>query len=270
VSDLTPETIDKIRSLTHVEHRRIHEECSPFIVIPNDCKIETLGDYSKPAVIKANPFFKEVGSFIEYVLAFADEDTLIFANPTPEMVEVTAIIDYHRVDYPAWCKHRATFKTQTTPEYQTWMAANRKQMNQVDFATWLEDNATLLVEPTGAELLELVRALHGHKNARFGGEVRLATGNYSVSWEEETVVKATPRTEGGVIEFPRIITAGIAPFYGAKPYAIQARLKTKVEDRKLSLWFETVAPHVIIRDSITLLCQQIRSELKRPLLIGAP
>lgn len=270
MSEIDSETIDKLRSLAHHVSTRLDSKCEPFIVIPDDCKVENLSQYVRPEYIKANPFFKDVQSFIAYVLQFSKLSTVAFANPTAEMVEVTAIIDYHEGVTPDWCRHKATFKTQNTPEYQAWMAANRKPMNQVDFATWLEDNAQLLVEPTGADLLELVRTLHGHKNARFGGEVRLATGNYSVSWEEETVIKAQTKTEGGTIELPRIITAGIAPFWGAAPYAIQARLKTKVEDRKLSIWFETIAAHVIIRDSINLLCQQIKQELKCPLYVGAP
>ncbi len=266
----TPDTIDKIRSLAHHVSTRLDAECDPFIVVPNDCKVENLGAYVQPSVIKATPLFREMDSFIAYVAKWSNPDTTIFANPAPDSLEVTAIIDYHTAEGANWCKHRAIFRTQMTPEYQTWMAANRKIMNQVDFATWLEDNAQLIRTPSGAELLELVRALHGHKNARFGGEVRLKTGNYSVSWEEETVVKANIKTEGGDLELQHSIMAGIAPFYGVKPYPIQARLKTKVEDRKLSLWFETVSPHLIMRDSINLLCAQIREELKCPLLMGAP
>lgn len=270
MSDLTAEAINTILEIADHNPKYVEADGTPFICLPAGTKIESLDAFVKPKHIRANPSFNDVSSFTAYVLKFADDDTIVFANPSADGVEVAAIIDYHHGVTPEWCKHKATFKTQLTPEYQTWMAANRKQMNQVDFATWLEDNANLMVEPSGTDLLELVRTLHGHKNARFSGEVRLATGNYSVSWEEETVVKATTKTEGGSIELPRIITAGIAPFLGASPYAIQARLKTKVEERKLALWFETIAPHVIIRDSINLVCAQIKAALNRPLLIGAP
>jgi hypothetical protein len=41
------------------------------------------------------------------------------------------------------------------------MAANRIKMSQSDFATFLEENQKLIVNPTGAELLELISTLEG-------------------------------------------------------------------------------------------------------------
>lgn len=271
MNDLTPATIDKLRQTNACRGiEQVDATGLPFAVIPKDCEIKPLDEFIKPRFIDAGPCFKEINSFIAYVLRFATEHTTIFANPSPECVNFTAIIDYHHGNTPEWCKHVATFVSELTPEFQTWRAANRKQMDQVQFATWLEDNAALLVEPKGAELLELVRSLEGHKNARFSGAVRLATGNVSVAWEEETVVRGSQAISNGSIELPLIITAGIAPFYGTLAYAVQARLKTKVQDRKLFLWYETISEHLIMRDSIALVVQKVVAELKRPVLIGTP
>jgi uncharacterized protein YfdQ (DUF2303 family) len=271
VSDLTADAIDKIVSLSNAYRlEQAVPDGDPFAVMPASVKIESLDKYFKPRVVRAAPQFKDVDSFIAYVLSFSTRQTVVFSNPSVEAVNFTAIIDYHEGDTPGWCSHRAVFVSELTPEFKTWRAANRKQMGQVEFATWLEDNAELFYEPSGADLLELVKNLHGHKNARFGGEVRLATGNYSVSWEEDTVVAGRGTVQGGSLAFPKMVTAGIAPFYGCPPYKVVARLKTKVEDRKLSLWYETVAEHLIMRDSINLICQKVRSELKIPVLIGTP
>jgi hypothetical protein len=48
-----------------------------------------------------------------------------------------AAFDYHELDKPSWCEHSASFKPRRSIEFETWMASNRKQMTQVDFARFV-------------------------------------------------------------------------------------------------------------------------------------
>ena len=232
----------------------------PFVVIPSAQKVESLEDYFPPARIKRTVMLLEAGSFIEYVKRFKTSDTLIFANVSETGARFTAMLDYHGPApelKPAYCSHVATFEAIETPEWKIWKVANRKTMNQVEFATFLEDNQSVFVEPTGAALLELVRTLHGHRNARFNTSLRLDNGSYSVSYDEEVVVKGSSSTVGGTMDLPPMIEAGLAVFQGADKYKVAARLKSRCEDRRLVLFYETVALHQIVRESIMLLVKQI-------------
>lgn len=270
---ITREAVDRLVELGVSPEPETVSDGDPFVVVPSGMKVESLAHLCPPKRIKQTPRFNEVGSFIDYVNRFKTEETLVFANVTENSAEFSAVLDYHAAApalKPAFCHHTAGFKTMETPEWRAWLKANREPMDQVKFATWLEDNLSLLVEPSGADLLELVRSLHGHKNARFNTALRLDNGAYSVGYEEEIAVKGTSTQRSGEMELPATITAGIAPFQGAEKYKVTARLKSRVSDRQLFLWFETIALHVIVRDSVLLLTKQIAEKTKIIPLIGTP
>jgi uncharacterized protein YfdQ (DUF2303 family) len=270
------ETLDAILALNKPEIQfgrpdTTNGESIPFVVIPQSQKVESLEELFPPARIKRTVNLLEAGSFIEYVNRFKTANTLIFANVSETGANFTAMLDYHGAApdlKPAYCAHVAKFEAVETPEWKIWKAANRKPMNQVDFATFLEDNQSLFVEPTGADLLELVRTLHGHRNARFNTALRLDNGSYSVSYDEDVVVKGTSTAKSGEMELPPLIQAGLAVFQGADAYKVSARLKSRCEDRRLVLFFETVALHQIVRESIMLLVKQISEGTKIVPMLG--
>jgi hypothetical protein len=67
---------------------------------------------------------------------------------------------------------------------------------------------------------------------------------------------------------PPMIMGGIAVFQGSNPYMVPARLKSRCEDRRLVLFFETVALHAIVRESILLLVKQVAEKTKIVPLLG--
>lgn len=269
---ITKEALDRLIEISpELTPQTTEAGGDPFVIVPSLMKVESLAHLTPPKRIKQAPVFLECGSFIDYVNRFKTADTLIFANVSETAATFTAVLDYHAAApklSPAHCAHTASYSTVETPEWKTWLTANRQAMDQVGFATWLEDNAKLVVKPEGAALLELVRALHGHKNARFNSAVRLDNGAYSVAYEEDISVKATNATRSAEMELPTTIMAGIAPFQGAPLYEVHARLKTRVNDRKLFLWFETIALHVVVRDSVLLLVKQVAEKTKIVPLLG--
>lgn len=233
---------------------------NPFVILPNG-QVQDMSGFYPPRRIKQSPSFIDAGSFVEYVNRFKTPESLIFANVTETSATLTAVLDYHAQDLtPNYCQHRATFTTLPTPEWAAWLKANRQPMDQVTFATWLEDNLNLFVQPkdvtgkpdktvpSGAELLELVQTLHGHQNARFNTQVRLQTGAYSVNYEEDVDVKGS--VSGGVIALPPRIVGGFAIFQGGDAFQVPARLKVRVTERKMMLHFETIGVPQLIRDNL--------------------
>lgn len=248
----------------------------PIAFVPSGIKVESLAEYCPPTRIKQRPHFNEAGSFSEYVNRFKTENTLIFVNfgaPGDDQVEFIAELDYHSKApelKPAYCSHSATFGAVFTPEWMTWREANRRRMGQVEFAEWLEDNQKLFVEPSGADLLELVRSLHGHQNARFNTAIRLDNGAQSISYDEDVEIRGSLTTKSEKMQLPPQVKAGIAVFQGAPAYEVNARLKCRVEDRRLFLYYETISMHAIVRESIMLLAKDIAGKTGIVPLVGNP
>lgn len=245
----------------------------PFAIVPDGCKAISMADYFPPTRIKRQVTLLEAGSFADYVNKFKSPNTLIFAVVSETGVTFKAMLDYHNPApdlKPAYCEHIAVFSAIETPEWKTWRDADRQVMSQVEFATWIEDNAKLFVEPDGADLLELIRSLHGHQNARFNQAIRLDNGAFSVGYDEDVVVKSANVTKAGSMELPPVLKAGISVFQGSTPYEVAARLKSRVSERQLKLFFETIAKHEIVRESIMLLVKQISEATTIIPLLGNP
>ncbi len=219
-------------------------------------------------------------SFCEYFKKFATADSLIFGYVTSDGAIFRAILDYHGFPddpdkvVPDYCAHVATFSTKKTPDWEAWLKANRKPMLQIEFATWLEDNLHLFTipkegqpnAPTPADLLELVKSLHGHQNATFNTSIRLDNGAHSCSYEEAVNVQGSVR--GGAVVLPPFIYGGFSLFEGMPGYLIQARLKSRIENRKLILFFETVALEKLVQDCLDIAVDRIEEKTERTVLIG--
>lgn len=262
MNELNIETLNKILTLgakeTPIKNINNTGGEKPFAIVPNDCCALDLSPYFPPQRINQKVLLLDAGSFVDYVNRYKTDRTLIFADVTETSASFIAALDYHGAApelKPEYISHRAQFDTIQTTEFKAWLAANRKAMTQVEFATWLEDNAKLFTEPSGADLLELVQTLFGKQDVRFTSGVRLQSGGNKLQYDED--VELSGKQAGGTVEIPKEITATFAPFQGAAAYVIRARLKYRIESRKLTLWFETIALPDVIRHSILSIVNQI-------------
>lgn len=256
----------------------------PYAVMPNGYKVESLAALRPPTRIKTNVRLDTPDAFATYVNRFKDEHTLIFAEVTDTGAKFVAVLDYHKAPArrgteeaeivetgaaPRYLSHVARFECMRTTEWERWMKANAQRMDQVQFATWLEDNQDLLANPTGAELLELVMTLEGKSDVRFNASVRLNSGKNALQYDEDVMLTSGGNnTKPGKIEVPQAIRAGIAPFHGVDKYEVNARLKYRIEARKLQFWFETVTPHRIVRDAVQGVVESVATQTKLMPLLG--
>ena len=274
--DMTKEYLDRLLTLSRERPDIIEpKDGGDQFLISADNKPVDLSAFFKPNRIKQHVTLLDAQSFIAYVNTYkSKEGTAIFANVGNESATFKAVLDYHS-STPEFCSHVAEFKTQITPEWQTWLSANRKPMGQVEFATWLEDNLSLFVSPegsgapSGAELLELVTTLNGHQNATFNSSLRLKNGAYSVSYDESIEVKGTIVSRGDSLELPPRISAGIKLFHGCPAYQVDARLKTGIKERKLTLWFETIGLPQMVRENLLNVVEQVEEQTKIKAYIGS-
>lgn len=255
---LDKETIDRIAELgasPTIEEAGDKE----FALVPSGFQAMELSTFFPPKVIRQQVVVETPESFVAYVERFKTDNTMIFADVSDAGASIVAVIDYHEPPAKAArAAHVVVYRTVPTTEWKAWMEANGvgQAKNQLGFATWLEDNLNLFqhpdAKPTGAELLELVLSLEGKQHVNFNSGIRLDNGKNRLEYDEDIVLKGNTQatTKAGAVELPRELLAAIAPFMGATPYAVRARLKYRIQSRNLSIWYETIAPHIIIRDSV--------------------
>lgn len=268
--DLTKEAIDRIAALGHAPKIESGGDI-PFAIAPQGFSVLNLEEFFPPEVTKQHIKLSEAASFIAYVNRFKTPNTIILARVDDTEGTFGAIIDYHAPDAPGRTLHRVMYPIQSTKEWEKWMANNGQKKGQIAFATFLEETQELFTEPAGAELLELVLNLEGKQHVNFTSAHRLDSGKNALQYTEEVTLKGAmqPSLKEGALEIPKEIVASIAPFYGAPPATVKARLKYRIESRNLQLWYETIAPHKIMRDALDRVVKQITEGTKIVPLLGS-
>lgn len=247
-------------------------ESDPFILVPQGAGILNLASVCPPQRIEKTVRLQDVESFCAYVKRFQTEDSLIFCNLAAEGCTFLAVLDYHGAApalIPHYCKHIARYDSITTPEWAAIRGNSGVQFNQVNFATFLEDNQKLFVNPKGAELLELIKTLHGHRNARFNTSLRLDNGAFSVQYDEDVVVKGSSVSKGGEFNLPDKIHAAMKVFVGGDNWEVTARLKTRCEARTLTIWYEIIGRDEILRENMLSLVRKISKDTDIIPLLGS-
>jgi uncharacterized protein YfdQ (DUF2303 family) len=252
---------------------KITNEGDPFAIVADGFHVENLSHLVPPPRIARNVHLMEVESFCAYVNRFKQSDSLIFCDMGAEGCTFTAMLDYHGAApdlTPRHCQHMARYTAMFTPEWQVLREASGESFNQVAFATFLEDNQKLFVSPSGADLLELVKSLHGHRNARFNTALRLDNGAYSVSFDEDIVIKGSNVSKAGDMTLPDKLTCAAKVFLGGDKWEINARLKTACKDRQLVIWYQIIGVPEIIRENIFSLVKKINEKTEILPMLGRP
>ena len=237
-----------------------------YTVVPEHYKVESLEDFmARPLRIQQKVELHDAASFIAYVGEFGDHEvSRIFFDQEHEQFQV--VIDYHGGNgVPGWCEHVAGFAARRSVEFTTWMNQNRKQMTQVDFARFLEDNMPDIVEPNGAELLQVALTFEAKKSVEFSSGVRLArTGRFSLP---TTRLCAAPRRR----ERSRCPSSSFSAFpsMSAGPaYRIPVRFRWRLQEGKAVFWYEVVRPHRFIEDALREIRERIGQETGLDVLAG--
>lgn len=239
---------------------------TPYAVVPEGFVVKNLEEFAtQPARIRESAVLQDVRSFCDYWKAFyiAGVST-IFADQVK--MQFLAIIDYHKnVLHPAWKKHRATYACPLSVEWQTWENKNGVQMKQADFAAFIEDNLPDVIRPIGAEFLEVARSLEAKKNVKFASSVRLDNGQSELSYEED--IKGT--SAKGRLEIPQSFTILIPVFINDTPVTIDARLRYRINDGALVMWYDLHRPHIVLQDAFKRIVTEIETQTGVAALLGA-
>lgn len=204
-----------------------------FLVLPEGMKSQDVTEPNGVAAIlldhiKQAVTLQTVDSLVEYVNGFKTGTTLLFADIQANSIK--ALLDYHAPDAPAHLGHVATMALPFSEEWRTWAAIDGRLMPQLEFARFLEENASDIIAPSGADLLEACRDLQARRKVNFTKAVRTSSDNENFEFTDETEAK----TRGG-LEIPTKFLLSVPVYFGEDPTELYAFLRWKMDEGALTL-----------------------------------
>ncbi|CAB4896207.1 unannotated protein [freshwater metagenome] len=211
--------------------------------------------------------FTELEPFGRYVNAHRTDWTTAWLSHDPDNLGgtsapigrlVAVIDDHHPTAEPGWGEHRAVLQIATTPQWRHWLSGHKKWFDQDAFSEHLREGLSEILSPDAATILEVAENLTVTENQTLQSVVR-GGGDLKISHTaEQTARSGSGKTE---TEIPEVFTLSIAPFAGAEPVEIQARLKYKNRGGTLVLGYTLVRPLERLRDAVDRLEAAVRDQL---------
>jgi uncharacterized protein YfdQ (DUF2303 family) len=222
---------------------------TPFALVPDGFQTVSLAEFvqndrsERPYRIKQNVEVWDAASFVEYFLKFRDDDSRVFADVNA--ATVTALIDYHEgriavegieshAAAPRWGSHKLTLALKKSAEWLLWISQNKKAMDQDTFATFIEDNAPDINEPSAATMKEIATDLHETQDLTFASKAVGPNGSAKLTYSNE--VKTTFGKAAATV--PESFKVAIPVYTGGGLVQLVARLRTRVNNGKVSFWYD--------------------------------
>ncbi|MFK8827817.1 DUF2303 family protein [Klebsiella michiganensis] len=239
----------------------------PAAVVPNGFDVKSLESLqAAPSRIRQITNLITPGSLIAYIQRFRDARSVVFADKTK--TRIVAVLDFHQnADSPHWGMHKAVYDCPFSDEWKAWSAADGNKMNQIDFAEFLENNIQNVAPvsdnytgPSGTELLEMVLAFQETRKVEFKSVKRLQDGTCQFQYSDD-------KSGSGNTKIPEKISLAIAPFHNGAPYQIDARIRYRLRDGQLVLWYELIEPKKIVEHAFQEIVTDMENQLGEDLPI---
>jgi len=180
-----------------------------------------------------------------------------------ERLSVHGILDGNR----GWREDRVTLELRPSPEWEAWTARSGKLYDQLTFADFIEDQLSVIADPDGSTLLEIVQSIQGSTKATWQSADWLDNGARSFGWAEEVEGKAGRK---GNLVIPSRFTVGLRPFVGSEPFRVVANLRYRIERGGLAIGFKLPELDRIVEQAFNEVVAVISDGVACPVLPGRP
>jgi len=212
-----------------------------FVVIPADHKVELLVTLpaSEPDRIRCVVQVVDLQSFLRYVNEHKDETTRVFASVLKAPFGLTAALDYHDAEniMASFVEHLCKMEFTPTDQWSLWSANDRKVMDQQAFALFIEENQPDIIQPSGADMLELAKSIEATQEVQFKRQMRLDNGDVKFLFEDKTEATAGMN---GALAIPQLLTLNIPIFLGMPVVNVPCRFRHRLEGGKMKIWYEII------------------------------
>ena len=255
----------------------IHPEGGvPFVIVPDGYRAKDVESMLPAPVRKRSKVTTtDTDGFIFYTQKHGqDGRTVIYADIDGEAGRfgLIAVLDDH--GYPVsdtqWREHRCQFEPAQAIEWKRWIGKDKQTFSQAEFATWLEDNlgdiAAVPNMPTGADILQMALGFEANANKRLRSKINLQSGGVQFEFVDDEDKDTRSKME----VFQRF-TLGLPVFDGSSnAYPLEARLKYREKEGKVSFWFELIRPDRVFKDAVKDELARIKDATGFPVIAGKP
>lgn len=244
------------------------EHGGAFVVVPEGYEVKNMEKFLEtPSRPRGTIVAETPEAFVAYYERFSTQEaSMAFARSSDFRIE--GVIDWHRPGQAAgFGEHRVRYEAPRSDEWTIWTGKNGPDnaMSQDQFALHIENNVKDIVEPAGADMLEVSRQLEVKKKVDFASATRLSDGQREFTYNEEV----QGSTRRGQLKVPSEFKLGIPVFVGGEAYEVIARLRYRIASGQLALWYDLLNPHEIERDAFELIVDQIDKGVKTDVLMAA-
>lgn len=225
--------------------RRVDDDATPFVLVPSGYDVHDLEKtLDKPMRKRGTVTMNDAASFVDYFKVHQLASRIYGTVEPPKFI---AVLNDNRKDEPGWGDHRAIYNCPLSKEWQEWKKFAGVPRDQIAFSEFIETHTPDIVsseadEPTGAMMLEVATSFKAQKKVNFASGQRLDNGQVDFVFQEEIQGSAGAK---GHIKVPERFYIGIPVFEGGAPYRIEAKLRYRLKDGSLSMWFDLVRDHKV-------------------------
>lgn len=244
------------------------------IAMPPGWRIQEINDETllqQPLRKLAKVLLDDAGSFISYVNRHCTMDTTIWvkADYSAGKIECSAIINDHGGEENGsdWRDHTATYIPRFSEEWNRWKSGDKKLMTQADFATFIEDNLADIAGsdgfPSGADMLRMAIEFEAKQDLRFKSAIRLQSGGVDLAFVQQE--------DNGTLQKMKLFdrfAIGVPVFWGDAAYRVEARLRYRVREGKLSFWYELIRADKVMEAAANAIVQKIADPTRKPIFYG--
>lgn len=256
------------------------QDSQRHLLLPPGWKREFLDDENlrySPRRLKAHVTLRDADSFIEYVnhhkpASEPDCRTIwCAADWKSGNLVLVAVLDDHAPGRarPSWREHLATYSVLKSAEWERWRAKDRQPFSQVDFAAFIEDGrrdiATVDGLPTGSQMFEMAVNMEANQDVRFKSAIRLQSGGTQLQFIADDDKQTVERMQ----LFERF-AIGIPVLWNGDAYRIDARLKYRARDAKVTFWYELERADLVFESAAKALISSVREKTGVPFYFGDP
>jgi uncharacterized protein YfdQ (DUF2303 family) len=268
----SPSAIDQIAALA--DGAAAAEQLAPggfYVVASRDGRlhqIDLTGDQWRDAPKRktGTTVVTDVNSFSSYWEKHSDGGSEVYADRTK--LAVTAILDAHTDTGPRWGQHRLVLQLRHSDAFTAWQKWSGHLRAQGDFAEFVEDQRSTIVDPSAADMLELAQSFEASTKGTFKSATRLASGERTLAYVEEIEAKAGKR---GDLVIPDHFTLALAVFDGAtEAEEVTARLRYRIEDGRLRIGYVLDQIGDVIASAFEAVVADVNVRVTAPILRGTP
>jgi uncharacterized protein YfdQ (DUF2303 family) len=255
--------------------RRGKDGEAPVVVLPEGLHVQGLQQFlpKAPDRIRARVQMVDVRSFVAYVNEHKAPESRVFASVLREPFGLTCALDYHRsVEFDDKPVGRAEFVThicelQFTPTdaWREWKGKNGLAMPQDAFALFVEERQPDVVEPKGADMLEIARSIEATRDVSFKRRIRLDNGDTAFTFDDRTEATAGMN---GALRIPEKIVLKFPLFLGMPDQCIECRFRHRLDSGRLMLSYEIVRPQELLLKTIQAALDIVKDETGLPAFLG--